>query len=253
MSSAALLYKSTMSCRALTRCLRRVDPGRLTRPVILQRDFHFSPIRRLSEEQQPASEQPKQYSTPEVTEDARRHKEGLSDPEVPEWDNPLHHYRGEDKIFPEDFDSEEEFRAAQAAMPPLNGQIPAHIEALAEEVVNLTMLEMNELINKIGDHFGFDESMMSPDGEADAGGEDEGEAAPAAVEKTAFDIKLVSFDAKAKIKIIKEVRAIAGLGLKEAKEMVEGAPKVIQKDIKKEQAEEIKAKLEELGAVIEIA
>jgi ribosomal protein L7/L12 len=72
------------------------------------------------------------------------------------------------------------------------------------------------------------------------------------VEKTIFDLKLISFDAAAKIKVIKEVRAIAGLGLKEAKELVEGAPKVIQKDIKKDVAEELKKKLEELGAVIEI-
>ena len=77
-------------------------------------------------------------------------------------------------------------------------------------------------------------------------------AAPVA-EKTIFDLKLMSFDATAKIKVIKEIRAISGLGLKEAKELVEGAPKVIQKGMKKEVAEELKAKLEEIGAVIEIA
>mmetsp|Transcript_21623 Transcript_21623/g.35748 ORF Transcript_21623/g.35748 Transcript_21623/m.35748 type:complete len:191 (-) Transcript_21623:102-674(-) len=70
--------------------------------------------------------------------------------------------------------------------------------------------------------------------------------------KTAFDLKLLGFDAKSKIKVIKEVRAIAGLGLKEAKEMVEGAPKVIIKGIKKEEAEELKEKLEAIGATIEI-
>ena len=67
-----------------------------------------------------------------------------------------------------------------------------------------------------------------------------------------FDLKLVGFDAKAKIKVIKEVRAIAGLGLKEAKELVEGAPKVVKKDIKKEEAEELQKKLEEVGATIEV-
>lgn len=72
-------------------------------------------------------------------------------------------------------------------------------------------------------------------------------------EKTAFDLKLVSFDAKAKIKVIKEVRSMAGLGLKEAKEMVEAAPKVVMKDIKQEEAEELKAKLEEVGATVEIS
>mmetsp|Transcript_42772 Transcript_42772/g.48603 ORF Transcript_42772/g.48603 Transcript_42772/m.48603 type:complete len:194 (-) Transcript_42772:229-810(-) len=71
--------------------------------------------------------------------------------------------------------------------------------------------------------------------------------------KTSFDLKLVGFDAKSKIKVIKEVRAIGGLGLKEAKELVEGAPKVIKKDLKKEAAEELKKKLEEIGAKIEIS
>jgi len=71
-------------------------------------------------------------------------------------------------------------------------------------------------------------------------------------EKTAFDLKLTGFDAKAKIKIIKEVRTMTSLGLKEAKEMVEGAPKVIKKEIKMEEAEELKKKLEELGATVEI-
>lgn len=71
-------------------------------------------------------------------------------------------------------------------------------------------------------------------------------------EKSLFDIKLLGFDAKAKIKVIKEVRAIGGLGLKEAKELVESAPKVIQKDMKKEKAEELKAQLEAIGAQVEI-
>ena len=88
---------------------------------------------------------------------------------------------------------------------------------------------------------------------AGGGGGDEVDAAAAAPEKTAFDVTLTSFDAKAKIKIIKEIRGIADLGLKEAKELVDAAPKIIKKDLKKEQAEEIKAKLEALGAQIDIA
>ena len=66
-------------------------------------------------------------------------------------------------------------------------------------------------------------------------------------------MRLVGFDAKAKIKVIKEVRAIAGLGLKEAKELVESAPKVVQKDLKPEKAEELKAQLEAVGAQVEIS
>eukprot|EP00553_Chaetoceros_curvisetus_P001944 CAMPEP_0204622836 /NCGR_PEP_ID=MMETSP0717-20131115/8553_1 /ASSEMBLY_ACC=CAM_ASM_000666 /TAXON_ID=230516 /ORGANISM="Chaetoceros curvisetus" /LENGTH=119 /DNA_ID=CAMNT_0051637707 /DNA_START=131 /DNA_END=487 /DNA_ORIENTATION=- len=72
----------------------------------------------------------------------------------------------------------------------------------------------------------------------------EAEAAEEVVEKTAFDLKLTGFDAKGKIKVIKEIRAITGLGLKEAKAMVEEAPKTVKSDIKMEEAEELKAKLE---------
>ncbi|DAZ95517.1 TPA: hypothetical protein N0F65_001856 [Lagenidium giganteum] len=71
-------------------------------------------------------------------------------------------------------------------------------------------------------------------------------------EKTQFDVKLASFDAKSKIKVIKEIRAITGLGLKEAKELVEGAPSVLKKDVKKEEAEELIVKLKEVGAVAEM-
>jgi ribosomal protein L7/L12 len=78
------------------------------------------------------------------------------------------------------------------------------------------------------------------------------EEAAEVVAKTSFDLKLVGFDAKAKIKVIKEVRAIAGLGLKEAKELVESAPKVIQKELKQEKADELKAQLEAVGAVVEL-
>ena len=90
-----------------------------------------------------------------------------------------------------------------------------------------------------------------------AGGAAGGKASAAAAEeapaaKSTVDLKLAGFDAKAKIKIIKEVRSIAGLGLKESKELVEGAPCVIQKDLKPEAAEELKALLEELGATIEL-
>jgi large subunit ribosomal protein L7/L12 len=78
-------------------------------------------------------------------------------------------------------------------------------------------------------------------------------AAAAAPAKTTVDLKLMSFDDKMKLKIIKEVRSIVvGLGLKEAKELVEGAPKVLQKDLKPEAAEELKEKLQALGAVIEL-
>lgn len=75
---------------------------------------------------------------------------------------------------------------------------------------------------------------------------------PVAEVKTAFDLKLVGFDAKAKIKVIKEVRSIAGLGLKESKELVEGVPAVIQKGLSSEKAEELKKILEGVGATVEL-
>jgi len=200
------------------------------------------------------SEEPVQYSTPELTADAAAHKEALSDPDRPQWQNPLHHVQHDDRTFEEDFDSPEEFEAAKVAAPTISDDpIPDYIDALADEMVNLTVLEMNELINKMTLHYGFSTTMMNAgDGTVGAGG---GGAAEEEVqeEKTAFDVKLVSFDAKSKIKIIKEVRSIAGLGLKEAKEWVEGVPKVIQKDVKMEDAEAVKAKLEELGATVEIS
>jgi len=71
-------------------------------------------------------------------------------------------------------------------------------------------------------------------------------------EKKVFDLKLMGFDEKSKIKVIKEIRAITGLGLKEAKDLVEGAPKVVKKDIKKEEADEIKDLLTKVGAIVEI-
>ena len=89
-------------------------------------------------------------------------------------------------------------------------------------------------------------------GAALAGGAGGEAAAEEVAAKTIFDLKLIGFDAKAKIKVIKEVRAILGLGLKEAKELVESAPKVIQKDLKQEKADELKAQLEAVGAEIEV-
>ena len=89
-------------------------------------------------------------------------------------------------------------------------------------------------------------------GKKKAAGDGAKEEEAAAEEKTAFDLKLTGFDAKSKIKIIKEVRGMTSLGLKEAKELVEGAPATVKKDIKKEEAEELKGKLEALGATVEI-
>ena len=84
------------------------------------------------------------------------------------------------------------------------------------------------------------------------GGQDEEQQQEEQKKKTKFDVQLTSFDAKVKIKVIKEVRGILGLGLKESKELVESVPKILQKDMKEEDAEKMKQQLEALGAVVEL-
>ena len=118
------------------------------------------------------------------------------------------------------------------------------ITALIEEVKNLTVLELSELVHALEDEFGVSAAAMA----APAGGA----AAPAAEEKTEFDVVLAGFDAAAKIKVIKAVREITGLGLAEAKAAVEGAPKALKEAVSKDEAEELKKKLEEAGAKVEI-
>ena len=117
------------------------------------------------------------------------------------------------------------------------------ITALIEEVKALTVLELSELVHALEDEFGV--SAAAPVAVAAA-------AAPAAEEKTEFDVVLASFDAAAKIKVIKAVREITGLGLAEAKAMVEGAPKTLKEAVSKDEAEELKKKLEEAGAKVEL-
>lgn len=148
----------------------------------------------------------------------------------------------------------------QVPLPPLDdgsGKVLAepHLHELAEEILHLSMYEMKELVDRVADHFGIEENEDDDFGLGGGGGGEGGEGAgeeEVKEEKTAFDLKLTGFDAKSKIKVIKEIRAVTGLGLKEAKEMVEGAPKVVKKDIKMEEAEELKAKLEAVGGTVEI-
>ena len=120
------------------------------------------------------------------------------------------------------------------------------ITALIEEVKGLTVLELSELVHALEDEFGVSAAAMA----APAAGA--GAAAPAAEEKTEFDVVLASFDAAAKIKVIKAVREITGLGLADAKAVVEAAPKAIKEGVSKEDAEALKAKLEEVGAKVEL-
>ena len=120
------------------------------------------------------------------------------------------------------------------------------ITALIEEVKALTVLELSELVKALEEEFGVSAAAMAAPA---AGG---AAAAPAAEEKTEFDVILASFDAAAKIKVIKVIRELTGLGLAEAKAFVEAAPKAVKEAVSKEEAEEIKAKLEEAGAKVEV-
>ena len=115
--------------------------------------------------------------------------------------------------------------------------------AILEEIKALTILELADLVKAIEEEFGVS---AAPVAVAVAGA-----AAPAAEEKTEFDVVLKSFGAK-KLDVIKVVREITGLGLKEAKEMVEGAPKTVKEGASKEEAEDLKAKLTAAGAEVEV-
>lgn len=124
----------------------------------------------------------------------------------------------------------------------------ADLDKLVEELSKLTVLEAAELSKRLEDEWGV--SAAAPVAVAAVGGAAGGEAAPAE-EKTEFDVILASVGDK-KINVIKEVRAITGLGLKEAKDLVEGAPKPVKEGASKDEAEEIKGKLEGVGATIEL-
>lgn len=151
------------------------------------------------------------------------------DDPCPPWQNPLHHNNPDfQKVLSEDFEPGEEMPVVP--LPPFEteeneGKVLAspELHALADEVVRLNMIEVAELVDRIGSHFGLEDDDGYP---GDDGGGGDGDAVEEEVveEKTVFDLKLTGFDAKSKIKVIKEIRSVTSLGLKEAKELVEGAP-----------------------------
>ena len=125
----------------------------------------------------------------------------------------------------------------------------ADLEKIAEDLSSLTVLEAAELSNMLEEKWGVSAAAPVAVAAAAPGADGGGDAAAAA--KDAFEVVLTSVGDK-KINVIKEVRAITGLGLKEAKDLVEGAPGPVKEDATKEEADEIKAKLEEAGASVEI-
>ena len=117
------------------------------------------------------------------------------------------------------------------------------ITALLEEIKGLSVLELSQLVHALEEEFGVSAAAMAAPAAA---------AAPAAEEKTEFDVILAGFDAAAKIKVIKVVREITGQGLAEAKATVEGTPSTLKEAASKDEAEELKKKLEEAGAKVEL-
>tara|TARA_Y100000780_G_scaffold218805_1_gene224152 strand:+ start:191 stop:571 length:381 start_codon:yes stop_codon:yes gene_type:complete len=124
----------------------------------------------------------------------------------------------------------------------------ADLEKISEDLSNLTVIEAAELSTMLEEKWGV--SAAAPVAVAAAAPGVEGGGA-AAAEKDSFNVELTSFGDK-KINVIKEVRAMTGLGLKEAKDLVEGAPNTIKEDLTKDEAEKIKTKLEEAGATVEL-
>ena len=123
----------------------------------------------------------------------------------------------------------------------------ADLKAFAEQLVNLTVKEVNELANILKEEYGIEPAAAAVAVAAPAAGG----AAAAAEEKTSFDVILKSAGAQ-KLAVVKLVKELTGLGLKEAKELVDGAPKAVKEGISKDEAEGLKKALEEVGAVIEL-
>lgn len=126
----------------------------------------------------------------------------------------------------------------------------ADLKAFAEQLVGLTVKEVNELATILKDEYGIEPAAAAPMMMAGgaAGG---GDAAPAAAEKTSFDVILKSPGA-AKLAVVKLVKDLTGLGLKEAKELVDGAPKPVKEGVAKDEAEALRKQLEEAGAEVEV-
>jgi len=129
-------------------------------------------------------------------------------------------------------------------------EVPKKLQEILDTVEKLTVLELSELVKALEDKFGVTAAMPMAAGTVGAGGaaakgEGEGE------EKTSFTVQLVSTGDK-KIQVIKEVRGITGLGLKEAKALVDGAPKPVKENISQEEANKIKEKLSAAGATVEL-
>ena len=124
----------------------------------------------------------------------------------------------------------------------------ADLKAFADQLVNLTVKEVNELAQILKDEYGIEPAAAAVAVAAPAGG---GDAPAAAAEQTAFDVILKEAGGQ-KLAVVKLVKDLTGLGLKEAKDLVDGAPKEVKTGVSKEEAESLKKQLEEAGAVVEV-
>lgn len=125
----------------------------------------------------------------------------------------------------------------------------ADLKAFAEQLVNLTVKEVNELAAILKDEYGIEPAAAAP--VMVSGGAGGGDAAPAVAEKTSFDVILKAPGA-GKLAVVKLVKDLTGLGLKEAKELVDGAPKPVKEGVAKDEAEALRKQLEEAGAEVEV-
>lgn len=123
----------------------------------------------------------------------------------------------------------------------------ADVKVLAEQLVNLTVKEVNELASILKDEYGIEPAAAAPVMVAGGGAE----APAAAAEKTSFDVILKAAGAQ-KLAVVKLVKDLTGLGLKEAKDLVDGAPKPVKEGVSKEESETLKKQLEEAGAEVEV-
>jgi len=147
-------------------------------------------------------------------------------------------------------------RVSLRRLAPLSTEA-SKVEALCDEVCKLNVIELSQFLELFKERAGLKDSDMAMAAPMAmplpaAAAPEAAEAAPVVEEREYWDIKLTGFDDKAKIKVIKEVRAMTGLGLKEAKEVVEGVPSVIKKEVKKDEADDVIKKLAELGAQAEL-
>ena len=123
----------------------------------------------------------------------------------------------------------------------------ADLNAFAEQLVNLTVKEVNELAQILKDQYGIEPAAAAPVMMAGGGGA----GAPAEEEKTTFDV-ILKAGGQSKLAVVKLVKELTGLGLKEAKDLVDGAPKPVKEGVSKDEANSLKAQLEEAGAEVEV-